>query len=98
MFLARRRRTICHLCQPVRRRCEEGGMPSRCLDLRYCFTSTFMQVTCDITALQAFLGHKTISMTMRYAHMIADHLHRMVGNIGTKTGTATADFPVAADA
>jgi hypothetical protein len=45
----------------------------------------------DIAALQAILGHKTVSMTMRYAHMITSHLHsamaRFDAKVGTKTGT-----------
>ena len=55
------------------------------------FASTFLQATGDIAALQAILGHKTISMTMRYAHMITSHLHKAMAafdaKLGTKTGT-----------
>ena len=69
-------------------------MPFRCHDLRHHFASTFLQATGDIAALQAILGHKTISMTMRYAHMITSHLHKAMSTFdakpGTKTGTTGA--------
>ena len=47
-----------------------AGVPFRCHDLRHAFASTFLQATGDIPALQAILGHKTIAMTMRYAHIV----------------------------
>jgi integrase/recombinase XerD len=63
----------------------------RCHDLRHAFASTFLKATGDIAALQAILGHKTVSMTMRYAHMITSHLHsamaRFDAKLGTKPGT-----------
>ncbi len=64
-----------------------AGVPFRCHDLRHAFASRFLQATGDIAALQAILGHKTIAMTMRYAHMITSHLHRAMANFGTKAGT-----------
>jgi integrase/recombinase XerD len=72
-----------------------AGAPFRCHDLRHHFASTFLQATGDIAALQAILGHKTISMTMRYAHMITSHLHKAMSTFdakpGTKTGTIGTD-------
>jgi integrase/recombinase XerD len=62
-------------------------VPFRCHDLRHAFASRFLHATGDIPALQAILGHKTIAMTMRYAHMITSHLHRAMANFGTKVGT-----------
>jgi integrase len=66
---------------------KRAGVPFRCHDLRHRFASTFIQATGDIPALQAILGHKTIAMTMRYAHMVTRHLHRAMENVGTKPGT-----------
>jgi integrase/recombinase XerD len=63
-----------------------SGVPFRCHDLRHAFASTFLQATGDIPALQAILGHKTIAMTMRYAHIVTGHLHRAMAQFGTKTG------------
>jgi len=62
-------------------------VPFRCHDLRHRFASVFLQATGDVAALQAILGHRSIQMTMRYAHMITSHLHRAMADFGTKTGT-----------
>jgi integrase/recombinase XerD len=66
-----------------------AGVPFRCHDLRHHFASTFLQATGDIAALQAILGHKTITMTMRYAHMITSHLHKAMSTFDAKPGTKT---------
>lgn len=42
--------------------------------LRHTFASHFMQEGGNILALQRILGHSTIVMTMRYAHLAPDHL------------------------
>ena len=55
--------------------------------------SRFLQATGDIPALQAILGHRTIQMTMRYAHMVTSHLHRAMADFGTKTGTTGTVSP-----
>jgi hypothetical protein len=54
------------------------------------FVSTFLRATGDIAALQAILGHKTISMTMRCAHMITSRLHKAMSVFDAKPGTKTA--------
>jgi integrase len=64
-----------------------AGVPFRCHDLRHAFASRFLQATGDIPALQAILGHRSIQMTMRYAHMVTDHLHRAMADFGAKAGT-----------
>lgn len=42
--------------------------------LRHTFASHFMMAGGDILALQRILGHGSITMTMRYAHLSPDHL------------------------
>lgn len=42
--------------------------------LRHTFASHFMQGGGNILSLQRLLGHHTIVMTMRYAHLAPDHL------------------------
>lgn len=42
--------------------------------LRHSFASHFMMNGGDILTLQKILGHSTINMTMRYAHLSSDHL------------------------
>lgn len=74
---------------------KKADFPFRCHDLRHRFASVFLQRTGDLAALQAILGHRSISMTMRYAHMVTDHLHRAMGKMdaatGTKVGTHTTE-------
>lgn len=42
--------------------------------LRHSFASHFVMNGGDILSLQKILGHSTINMTMRYAHLSSDHL------------------------
>lgn len=67
-----------------------AGVAWRCHDLRHRFASEFLQRTGDLPALQAILGHRTVTMTMRYAHMITAHLHEAMAKFGTKVGTEKA--------
>jgi integrase/recombinase XerD len=69
------------------------GFKHRCHDLRHRFASVFLQETGDLAALQAVLGHKSIVMTMRYSHLLTDHLHAAVAKAGTKLGTKVGTGP-----
>lgn len=42
--------------------------------LRHTFASHYMMARGDILGLQRILGHSSITMTMRYAHLSPDHL------------------------
>jgi integrase/recombinase XerD len=72
-----------------RRLAKRVGFRYRCHDLRHRFASVFLQATGDLAALQAVLGHKSIEMTMRYSHLLTEHLHEAVKKAGTKLGTRT---------
>jgi integrase/recombinase XerD len=74
-----------------RRLAKQVGFKYRCHDLRHRFASVFLQATGDLAALQAVLGHKTIEMTMRYSHLMTEHLHEAIAKAGTKLGTRTPD-------
>jgi site-specific recombinase XerD len=63
----------------------------RCHDLRHRFASVFLQQTGDLAVLQMVLGHRSISMTLRYAHLLTDNLYASVAKLGTKSDTTTAD-------
>ncbi len=67
------------------------GFKHRAHDLRHRFASVFLQATQDLAALQAVLGHKSIDMTMRYSHLVTDHLHEAVAKAGSRLGTRTPD-------
>ena len=43
-------------------------------DLRHTFASRFMQRGGTITTLREILGHSSLAMTMRYAHLSPAHL------------------------
>jgi integrase len=49
----------------------------------------------DIRTVAELLGHKTLAMTMRYAHLAPDHQRAAVERLeATATKTATAPEPV----
>jgi integrase len=66
---------------------KRAGFKHRCHDLRHRYASVFLQATGDLAALQAVLGHKSIETTMRYSHLLTEHLHQAVAKAGTKLGT-----------
>ncbi len=71
-----------------RKASRRAKVPFRCHDLRHHFASEFAQNVGDLPALQAILGHKTIQMTMRYSHMVTDHLHRAMKKHSAATANA----------
>lgn len=64
---------------------------------RHTFISRLVMGGADLRAVQVLAGHKTIAMTMRYAHLAPDHLRsainlmerKSVEQNGTTTGTST---------
>jgi integrase/recombinase XerD len=70
-----------------RRLAKRVGFKFRAHDLRHRYASVFLQATGDLAALQAVLGHKTIEMTMRYGHLVTEHLHEAIAKAGTRLGT-----------
>jgi len=50
-------------------------------DLRHTFASRLVMKGVDIRTVQTLLGHKNITMTMRYAHLSTDHRHAAVAKL-----------------
>lgn len=80
-------RRYTHFASQYRNIAKRAGVNWRCHDLRHRFASEFLMSTGDLAALQAILGHRTIAMTMKYSHLVTEHLHRAMAKVGTKTGT-----------
>lgn len=47
-------------------------------DLRHTFASWLAMGGCDLTTLKELLGHKSIAMTLRYAHLSGEHKKQAV--------------------
>lgn len=65
------------------RACRKAGLRDfRVHDCRHTFASWFVMNGGDIYVLREYLGHSTIALTQRYAHLSPDHLKRSVRFIG----------------
>ena len=61
-------------------------------DLRHTFASKLMMNGADIGSVQKLLGHKDITMTMRYSHLSNAHLRETVKKL--EVGTDLAQEPL----
>lgn len=64
-------------------------------DLRHTFATRLMMKGAALNNVSQYLGHKTIAMTMRYAHFAPDNMHEEVERIvgmGRKTDDKTDDI------
>ena len=63
-------------------------------DLRHTFASRLVMSGVDIRTVAQLMGHKTLQMSMRYAHLAPKHLAeavaKIVGDAETATGTKTS--------
>jgi len=76
---------------------ERGGKVRRYIrfhDLRHTFASHWVMKGGDLFKLQKILGHKTVQMTMRYAHLaphaFAEDFKRMGDSSAARIGTSVA--------
>jgi integrase len=58
-------------------------------DLRHTFASWAVQLGATLPELKDLLGHATLAMVMRYAHLSPEHLRSAVGRLDTVMATGT---------
>lgn len=75
-----------HLCRVFHRSQRRAGFTRmiRFHDLRHTFASHFMMNGGNIYDLQKILGHSTLEMTQRYAHMSPAHLEKAIQIVSFK--------------
>lgn len=61
-------------------------------DLRHTFASKLVMAGVDIRAVQELMGHKSITMTMKYSHLSDAHLREAVKRL--EVGTDLAQEPL----
>ena len=69
-------------------------------DLRHSFASNLVMAGVDIRSVQTLLGHRDITMTMRYAHLSPAHLRDAIsklGSSGPRTKQEQGSVPYSAD-
>ncbi|GMU56465.1 MAG: hypothetical protein AMXMBFR33_56110 [Candidatus Xenobia bacterium] len=58
----------------LQRACKKAGLKNfRWHDLRHTFCSRLAMAGCSLATIQALAGHKTITVTQRYAHLSPEH-------------------------
>ena len=72
--------------------CRRSGIEDfRFHDLRHTFASWAVQKGADLYRLSRILGHSTLQMTTRYAHLAPEQLHEVVKGMATSTATTHSD-------
>jgi integrase/recombinase XerD len=86
----RRYRNLRH---SFRKACSRAGISDfRWHDLRHTFASWHVQSGTDLYRLSRILGHSTLQMSARYAHLATEHLHQAVQDLATSMATAASDI------
>jgi integrase len=62
-------------------------------DLRHTFASQVIMRGGSLKGVQELLGHKTMSMTLRYSHLSQEHKRNAVNLLNGLTGSATPIVP-----
>ena len=82
-----------NLWQSFQKACNRAGISDfRWHDLRHTFASWHVQSGVDLYRLSRILGHSTLQMTTRYAHLATEQLHEAVSGVATFMATTSSDY------
>jgi integrase/recombinase XerD len=82
-----------NLRQSFQKACSRAGISDfRWHDLRHTFASWHVQSGTDLYRLSRILGHSTLQMTTRYAHLATEQLHEAVRGVATFMATTSPDY------
>jgi site-specific recombinase XerD len=65
-------------------------------DLRHTFASHLVMSGANITSVKELMGHKTIAMTLRYAHLAPDFQRDAINRLDTSMDTTRLGHAVSA--
>ena len=84
VFLGRRNRT--RTCDPCLTKKKAGIVDFTFHDLRHTFASHLAMEGVDITTVSRLLGHASLTMPLRYAHLAPKHMGSAVNVLSKKIG------------
>jgi len=84
-----------HLSYHFREACERAKLESLGPHvLRHTFGSRLVMAGVDLRTVQELMGHKTIAMTLRYAHLSPDHKRAAMETLESRfSAKSPATFP-----
>lgn len=83
-----------HTAKVFNAACRRAGLDDVTFhDLRHTFASRLVMAGIDVPTVQALLGHKTIAMTMRYAHLSPGHKRTAIAVLDRLPDKSPNNFP-----
>ena len=87
VFLGRSGRPVADFRKAFHNACKRARITDfRFHDLRHTFASHLVMNGTDLATVKELLGHKTLQMTMRYAHLSQPHKKKAVEDLGEVFG------------